>query len=90
MDFKPSTILVYLLFQKDYVSMQSLADIFYMSKTAIANEIKVIKKWLVRNKRVNFDVSIKNGVKIICVESVKREYLALVAFELVLENAFLK
>lgn len=87
MDFKPSIILVYLLFQKEYTSMQSLADVFYMSKTSISNEIRVIKKWLARNNKVNFDVSIQKGMKIICSENVKREYLALIASELVLESS---
>ena len=63
MDFRASTIVTYLLFQKGYVSMQKIADIFFLSKTAVSLQIKTILRWIERNPKLELEVSSTKGLK---------------------------
>lgn len=69
-----STFVLYLLFLKTYITLQDLADIFYMSKTAAALEIDIIKRWLKRYKGISLEVSNKHGIRIHASEFKKRVY----------------
>ncbi len=84
MDFRASTIVTYLLFQKGYVSMQKIADIFFLSKTAVSLQIKTILRWIERNPKLELEVSSTKGLKIIAEENSKRIFLSLVGTETVI------
>ena len=87
MDFRASTIVTYLLFQKGYVSMQKIADIFFLSKTAVSLQIKTILRWIERNPKLELEVSSTKGLKIIAEENSKRIFLSLVGTETVIKHA---
>lgn len=87
MDFRASTIVTYLLFQKGYVSMQKIADIFFLSKTAVSLQIKTILRWIERNPKLELEVSSTKGLKIIAEENSKRIFLSLVGTETVIQHA---
>lgn len=86
MDFRASTIVTYLLFQKGYVSMQKIADIFFLSKTAVSLQIKTILRWIERNPKLELEVSSTKGLKIIAEENSKRIFLSLVGTETVIQH----
>lgn len=85
MGIRPSAIALYLLFQESFVSMQQLADEFFLSKTAIALEIPTVKRWLERYHALTLEVSPQRGIRIGGNEHHKRIYCAkfgnLVAFQ---------
>lgn len=64
LNFRTSTLLVHLLFQEEFVSMQALAETFYLSKTAISLEVKTMKRWIDRNAGITLVVSGTEGLKI--------------------------
>ncbi len=69
-----SSIVLYLLFLKNYITMQDLADRFYMSKTAIALEIEIIKRWMERYEGIDLEINKKYGIIIHGDEGKKRSY----------------
>ncbi len=73
---RSSVILIYLMFLHDYISMQELADRFYLSKTAVSLEIDVIRRWMARNPELQFEVSKTNGIRLAADESVIRIFLS--------------
>lgn len=89
MNFRASTLVIYLLFQDDYVSMQQLADVFFLSKTAVSNEIKTIQRWMERNSEIDIDVSNTEGLKMIASENMKRFFISMVGTEKVIAEAHL-
>lgn len=84
MNFRASTIIIYLMFQEDYVSMQHLADLFFLSKTAISNEIKTIQRWIERNVHLDLEISSHKGLKIHGSENMRRIFASMVGTESVL------
>ncbi|MBP3819160.1 MAG: helix-turn-helix domain-containing protein [Butyrivibrio sp.] len=74
--YRPSEIMLYLLFLKNYISMQELADRFYMSKTAVALTVQTVKRWIERSRNIKLEISRNKGIKVIADEKVKREYCA--------------
>ncbi|MBV7389699.1 MULTISPECIES: helix-turn-helix domain-containing protein [Enterococcus] len=84
MNFRASTIIIYLIFQEDYVSMQHLADLFFLSKTAISNEIKTIQRWIERNVHLDLEISSHKGLKIHSSENMRRIFASMVGTESVL------
>lgn len=89
MNERASSLMIFLLFQSDYVSMQRLADVFFLSKTAISLEIRTIQRWLHRRPHIELDISGYKGVKIISTEDSKRIFASLVCNELRIQSAFL-
>ena len=73
---RPSAFVLYLLFQKDYTSMQQLADLFYLSKTAVALEIETVKRWIDRYDGLELEISGTKGIRILASEQRKRIYCA--------------
>lgn len=73
---RPSSFVLYLLFQQNYVSMQQLADSFYLSKTAVALEILTVKRWIERYDGLTLEVSGQQGIRIVAEEQRKRVYCA--------------
>lgn len=73
---RPSSFVLYLLFLKSYISMQKLADTFYMSKTAVALEIKTVKRWVERYDGLKLEVSNQKGIMLHAGEARKRVYCA--------------
>lgn len=71
---KPSLFVFYLLFLKSYVTMQALADFFYMSKSGVSLELETVKRWLKRYEGMDLEISNKNGIKIQAEEKRKRFY----------------
>lgn len=69
-----STFVLYLLYLKSYISMQSLADAFFMSKTAVSLEIFFLKRWINRYEGLTLEVNNKKGIKIVANEQRKRIY----------------
>lgn len=73
---RPSSFVLYLLFLKSYISMQKLADTFYLSKTAVALEIETVKRWVDRYDGLKLEVSNQKGIMIHAREERKRIYCA--------------
>jgi lichenan operon transcriptional antiterminator len=73
---RPSALVIYLCLLKDYISMQQLADLFYLSKTAISIELDTVKRWIARFDGLDLEISGKRGIKVIGSEHRKRFYLA--------------
>jgi lichenan operon transcriptional antiterminator len=71
---KPSALALYFLFLDSYVTMQTLADTFYMSKTAVSIELYTVKRWVDRYEGIEMEVSNKNGIKLHADELRKRLY----------------
>lgn len=72
-----SKIVIFLLFYKDYVTMQTLADAFYISKTAVSLKVDVIKRWIKRYKGLSLEVNRQKGIKIHGNELQKRVYCSI-------------
>lgn len=72
-----SEIIIFLLFYKDFVTMQTLADSFYISKTAVSLKIDVIKRWIKRYKGLSLEVNRQKGLKIHGDELQKRVYCSI-------------
>lgn len=90
MDARASAIVIFLLFQKSYVSMQYVADTFFLSKTAVSIEIKTIQRWMARNSEISIDISSNDGLKMIATENMKRIFGSMVGTERIIEEAHLK
>ncbi|MHC5247294.1 helix-turn-helix domain-containing protein [Enterococcus sp. LJL90] len=84
MNFRASTMIIYLIFQEEYVSMQQLADTFFLSKTAVSNEVKTIQRWVNRNPNLELEVSNQKGLKIHVTEDMRRIFASMVGTQSVL------
>jgi lichenan operon transcriptional antiterminator len=73
---RPSALALYLMLLKDYASMQQLADLFYLSKTAVSIEIETLKRWIERYDGLQLEVSGNRGIRIVGAEQRKRIYCA--------------
>ncbi|MEY8356019.1 HTH domain-containing protein [Lachnospiraceae bacterium 54-53] len=73
---RPSAFVLYFLFMNSYVTMQMLADIFYMSKSAVSLELNTVKRWVDRCDGIEMEVSNKNGIIIHAEEIRKRIHCA--------------
>lgn len=87
MNFRASMLATYLFFQEDYVSMQQLAELFFLSKATIALEIKTIQRWIGRNPKIDFEVSANHGLKIRTTENMRRIFVSAVGTEAIFERA---
>lgn len=87
LNFRTSTLLVHLLFQEEFVSMQALAETFYLSKTAISLEVKTMKRWIDRNAGITLVVSGTEGLKIEGPEECKRYFFSSISSAKVIEEA---
>lgn len=84
---RASVLLVFLLFQKHYISMQNLGDIFFLSKSSISIEIKTIQRWLSRRPNVKLDISSQKGIKVIAKEEAIRVFLSIICKENILKRS---
>ena len=73
---RPSAFVLYFLFLKSYVTMQMLADTFYMSKSAVSLELNTVKRWVGRYDGIEMEVSNKSGIMLHADEIRKRIYCA--------------
>lgn len=71
-ELRPAAIFVYLMFQEDYVSMQQLAEAFYMSKTAVSIDLDTVRRWIDSSYDVCLKVSNKKGIRVLASEERKR------------------
>ena len=71
-ELRPAAIFVYLMFQEDYVSMQQLADAFYMSKTAVSIDLDTVRRWIDSFYDVHLEVSNTKGIRVRAPEERKR------------------
>ncbi|MCD8220722.1 MAG: HTH domain-containing protein [Clostridiales bacterium] len=86
---RASVLMLYLLFQEDYVSMRELSDIFFVSKTSVSSYIKIIERWMTRAySELEVTVSRKRGVLIEGSEFEKRKICCTVSTGLVVREAF--
>lgn len=72
MQNRTSVLALFLLFQDDYVTMNDLTEKFYISKTTVFSEIKILKRWINRIHGLHLDVSNQWGIKIIGNEYARR------------------
>lgn len=79
LDERRTTLVLELLFQDGYISMDRLAEEYYMSKTSVFEEIRHIKRWFSRTEALKLEVSSKNGIRIHGTEQAKRYCLAVYA-----------
>lgn len=89
---RPAQFILYLMFKDSSVSMQDIADTYFLSKTIVAKEFETIKRWLQRSKGLKLLVT-THGCKILGDERDKRIYISnLITFDLLkqlpLENDF--
>lgn len=73
---RPAAFVLYLLFCDDYVSMQKMGDLFYLSKTAVSLELETVKRWVGRYEGVEIEASASKGIIIHGQEIKKRMYCA--------------
>lgn len=72
---RPTQFILFLIFNNRFVSMQEIAESFYVSKTVVAKEFDTIKRWINRNKGLELEVS-NLGCKINGDERYKRMYIS--------------
>lgn len=72
LDERRTVLLMALMFQKDYISMDKLAEDYYLSKTAVFEEIRQMKRWFQRIEYLELEVSTKKGIRIHGTERTKR------------------
>lgn len=53
-----------LLFRDDYVSMDELAEFFYLSKTTVFEEMRHLKRWFGRISKLDLEVAPQRGVRV--------------------------
>jgi len=69
MNYRASLICTYLCFQTDFVSMQSLSETFYLSKSSVSESIKNIQRWIDRINNMELVISRRFGVRIVAPEN---------------------
>ena len=74
--YRSSEITLYLLFLREYISMQELAERFYMSKTAVALTLQTVKRWIGRSNSIELEISGNRGIRVVADESKKRNFCA--------------
>lgn len=79
LESRPASIALYLLFQKKYISMQRIADTFFISKTAVAREMETVRRWMERNKGISMEVSNAKGIMVHSKEERKRIFCSVYA-----------
>src|SRR5690606_30827094 len=72
---RPTQFILFLIFNDRFVSMQEIAESFYVSKTVVAKEFATIKRWINRNKGLELEIS-SLGCKINGDERYKRMYIS--------------
>ncbi len=72
MDERRTMLVLALLFRDGYVSMDRLAEEYYLSKTAVFEEIRHMKRWFGRIEGLQLEVSAQKGIKIHGTEREKR------------------
>lgn len=72
LDERRTMLVLVLLFQDGYISMDRLAEEYYMSKTSVFEEMRHIRRWFDRTELLELEVSSKNGVRICGTERAKR------------------
>lgn len=87
MDYNASIIITYLFFQTEFVSMQKIADLFYLSKRSVSDAIRIIQRWVSRNRNLEVIISHQYGVKIDGAEETKIIFLSLASTIKILENS---
>ncbi len=61
---RTSVLALYLLFQRDYVTMDRLAEVFFLSKSTVFSEVKIMKRWMGRQGGISLEVSGTKGVRV--------------------------
>lgn len=61
-----------LLFRRQYISMDQLAEDYYLSKSVVFEEIRQMRRWFGRNNDIQLEVSKQRGIYIIGEEKDKR------------------
>jgi len=89
MNLRASIISTYLCFQTDFVSMQSLADTFYLSKTSISESVKIIQRRIDRNRDMKVLISNQYGVKVQGTENEILMFLSLITNQKIIYDAHL-
>jgi len=89
MNYRASLICTYLCFQTEFVSMQSLAETFFLSKSSVAESIKIIQRWIDRNKSMRVVISNQYGIKIKASENNILIFLSLITSRRIINESFL-
>lgn len=72
LDERRALLVMDLLFQNDYISMDYLAETYYLSKTTVFEEVRQMKRWFRRIDNLELEVSSKRGIRIHGSEWAKR------------------
>ena len=75
-DVRPASILLYLLYLRQTVTIRELAEVFYLSKSVVDRELKTVKRWLDQFDGLELDASGNQGLRILGTEKRKRIYCA--------------
>lgn len=62
---RTSALALYLLFQQDFVTMDQLAETFFLSKSTVFSEVKTMKRWMGRQRGISLEVSGTRGVRVL-------------------------
>ncbi len=62
---RTSVLALCLLFQRDYVTMDRLAELFFLSKSTVFSEVKTLKRWMGRQGGISLEVSGVHGVRVL-------------------------
>lgn len=75
-DVRPASILLYLLYLRQSVTIRELSEVFYLSRSVVGRELKTIKRWLDQFEGLELLTFSNTGIRVIGTEKRKRVYCA--------------
>lgn len=72
LDERRSILIMDLLFRRQYIPMDQLAEDYYLSKSVVFEEIRQMRRWFGRNDNIRLEVSPQRGIYIHGEEKDKR------------------
>ena len=75
-DVRPASILLYLLYLRQSITIRELSEVFYLSRSVVDRELKTIKRWLDQFDGLELETSSNQGIRVIGTEKRKRVYCA--------------
>ena len=71
-DVRPASILLYLLYLRQTITIRELSEVFYLSRSVVDRELKTIKRWLNQFDGLELETSSNQGIRVIGSEKRKR------------------
>lgn len=72
LDERRSILIMDLLFRRQYIPMDQLAEDYYLSKSVVFEEIRQMRRWFGRNDDIQLEISPQRGIYIHGLEKDKR------------------